>query len=519
MKIFQPQVMSEIGQRPNQEDAVFPLAGISTSNDRLFIVCDGMGGHEAGEVASDSVSKSFGDFMKNANPDTFSVEDLRLALTYAYDQLDNLDKDPNNARKMGTTLTFLYLGNNRAFIAHVGDSRVYQLRQDVNGVTTIVHKTEDHSLVNELVRAKIITPEEAKTHPRRNVITRALQPNTQERCKATVWETNNVKAGDYFFLCSDGVLESIDDDTLTSIIGTDASDEDKLNSIKELCAQNSKDNNSAYLIHIEEGYMVADTNGIIAKESNIAPNPSKNPPAKPATVATTQPVAATPRQVPSNQATAPVVTSHKANNQQAPHPHPNNPIHQTSPTGGGKVKERPFSSGILAGLAVAALILLGGGGYLAYTHFSSEDKENTPERQETETTDKSQPETETKTKTGTGTETSSPNEKTEKTEKTTTEKNKTVTKKPTVVPKPSTPTQQQTQQRQQQSQNQQQLLPEKKEKAEDKPATKPGKEKGIVSKLEEIGGAGTNDKTTGNGNDSEDKEDKKNKSTVREWLN
>lgn len=391
MKIFQPQVMSEIGRRPNQEDAVFPLVGTSTTNDRLFIVCDGMGGHEAGEVASDSVSKSFGDFMKNVNPDTFSVEDFRLALTHTYDQLDNLDKGPNNARKMGTTLTFLYLGNNRAFIAHVGDSRVYQLRQDENGVTTIVHKTEDHSLVNELVRAKIITPEEAKTHPRRNVITRALQPNTQERCKATVWETNNVKAGDYFFLCSDGVLESIDDDTLTSIISTDTSDSDKLDSIKGLCAQNSKDNNSAYLIHIEEGYIVTDTNGIIAKESNITPNPSKNPLAKPAITATTQPATATPRQAPSNQTAAPIGTPYKANTQQAPHP--NSPIHQNSPAGGGKVKKRPLSIGILVGLVVAALVLLGAGGYLAYSHFNSKDKENIQKRTATETSTKSKPTT------------------------------------------------------------------------------------------------------------------------------
>lgn len=376
MKIFQPRAMSEIGKRPNQEDAIFPATGKASTNDRLFVVCDGMGGHEAGEVASNSVSKSFGCFMENANPDTFATEDFRNALTYAYDQLDELDSEPNSARKMGTTLTFLYLGNSKTIIAHVGDSRVYQLRQDDNGVAMIVHKTEDHSLVNDLVRAKIITPEEAKTHPRRNVITRALQPNTQERCKATVWETNNVKAGDYFFLCSDGVLESIDDDTLTSIIGTDASDEDKLNTIKELCAQNSKDNNSAYLIHIEEGYAIADSDNIIAKETNAAPFPSKNQPIKAETAPTTPAVATTPAIDTATRQVASATTPPKScATQTTQHSNPIGARPQASPTGGGSAKKRPFSAGILAGLAVAAILLLGIGGYLAYSHFNSENNE------------------------------------------------------------------------------------------------------------------------------------------------
>ena len=252
MKIFQPQAMHQIGKRSNQEDAIFPKLGNATENDRLFIVCDGMGGHESGEVASNSVCQSISSYLQDVNPDTFSTEDFKKALESAYDNLDALDKDSDNPRKMGTTLTFLYLGNNSVIIAHIGDSRVYQLRRHKKGTVSIVHRTEDHSLVNDLIKAEIITEEEAKTHPRRNVITRAIQPNL-ERCKATIFETKDVRNDDYFFLCSDGVLESIDDRILIRILESNASNEDKIEEIKKRCSENSKDNNSAYLIQIKEG--------------------------------------------------------------------------------------------------------------------------------------------------------------------------------------------------------------------------------------------------------------------------
>ncbi len=260
MKIFQPQAMHQLGKRDNQEDAIFPKLGNATENDRLFIVCDGMGGHESGEVASNSICQSISYFLKDVNPDTFSGEDFKKALKYAFDELDKLDQNPDNPRKMGTTLTFLYLGNNSALIAHIGDSRVYQLRRHKKGTMSILHRTEDHSLVNDLYRAGVITEEETKTHPRRNVITRAIQPNLEERPKATVFETKNVREGDYFFLCSDGVLESIDDHILKRILESNSSDEDKIEEIKKRCDGNSKDNNSAYLVRIKEGLpIVAET--------------------------------------------------------------------------------------------------------------------------------------------------------------------------------------------------------------------------------------------------------------------
>lgn len=254
MKIFKPCAFNEIGRRDNQEDSLFPAVGKATTEDHLFVVCDGMGGHEKGEVASNSVCKSFSEFLKNTDPQIFTPSLFSNALGHAYDELDRLDVNyAKSAKKPGTTLTFVYLNDNGAFAAHIGDSRIYHLRKNADGSIKIIYKSQDHSLVNELVRAGVITEEEAVNHPRKNVITRAMQPFLENRYKATPYETSDVVDGDYFFMCSDGVLETIDDKLLCDILATDASDEEKMDKIKSMCGMNSHDNHTAYLIHVEKG--------------------------------------------------------------------------------------------------------------------------------------------------------------------------------------------------------------------------------------------------------------------------
>ena len=208
MKISQPYFFNEIGKRLNQEDSVYPVH--PSGNDNLFMVCDGMGGHEYGEVASSVVCESIASFFKTANKENFSIDMFKRALAFAYDELDKQGDASETKGVMGTTLTFLYLASSKAYIAHIGDSRVYHIRT-AEGQSYIINKTFDHSLVND-----------------------------------------DIVAGDYFFLCSDGVLESISDDLLIEILSEDAADSDKLDKIKELCRNGSRDNNSAYLIHIED---------------------------------------------------------------------------------------------------------------------------------------------------------------------------------------------------------------------------------------------------------------------------
>jgi protein phosphatase len=257
MKINRPYALNEIGKRQNQEDNIFPPKGRAGDDTSFFLVCDGMGGHENGEVASQTVCESFGAFLKAIKPDEFNESVFERALAFAYDELDQKDESFDYGNTMGTTLTFLYLNDREAFMAHIGDSRIYHLRIE-EGNAVILYKSFDHSLVNELLRAEVITPEEAENHPKKNVITRAIQPHLEKRPKAEIHRTNDVKAGDCFFLCSDGVLESLSEEDLLSIIGEKTDDEARLRAILQLCETNSNDNYSAYLVSVAEGIEAAE---------------------------------------------------------------------------------------------------------------------------------------------------------------------------------------------------------------------------------------------------------------------
>lgn len=244
--------LQELGQRTNQEDSLFPALGKSTSDDRLFVLCDGMGGHEKGEVASATVCATLSRVILSAwHPgEVLSDELFRQALSAAYDALDA--KDNGEERKMGTTLTFLCLHASGATVAHIGDSRIYQLRPaSKNSPARMVFRTQDHSLVNDLVKIGEITEEEAKHHPQKNVITRAMQPCQEHRAKADIAHITDILPGDYFYMCSDGMLEEASDENILNIITKpNATDEQKLEMLRNVTEEN-KDNHTAHLIHID----------------------------------------------------------------------------------------------------------------------------------------------------------------------------------------------------------------------------------------------------------------------------
>lgn len=245
--------LQELGQRQNQEDSLFPALGKSTPDDRLFVLCDGMGGHEKGEVASATVCETISSTILSAwNPnEALSDELFQQALSAAYDALDA--KDNGEERKMGTTLTFLCLYANGATVAHIGDSRVYQLRPaSKKSPARIVFRTQDHSLVNDLVKIGEITEEEAKHHPQKNVITRAMQPCQEHRVKADIAHLTDIQPGDYFYMCSDGMLEEASDENILNIITKpNFTDEEKLEMLRQVTEDN-KDNHTAHLINVSK---------------------------------------------------------------------------------------------------------------------------------------------------------------------------------------------------------------------------------------------------------------------------
>jgi len=250
MRTGKPYALNEQGRRTNNEDSIFPPKNRANGTNRFFIVCDGMGGHENGEVASRSVCESFAAFLKNVSPNDFDEAMFDRALDVAYDELDQKDDGGETTKKMGTTLAFLYFNDDQVWMAHIGDSRIYHLRKNGNGEVRILYKSFDHSLVNELLHAQVITEEEAAHHPKKNIVTRVIQPNMAIRSKAIVHTTQDIQAGDRFFLCSDGILESLTDDLLCAIVAGNDDDKTMIETIHQRCEENSNDNYSAWLVPV-----------------------------------------------------------------------------------------------------------------------------------------------------------------------------------------------------------------------------------------------------------------------------
>jgi protein phosphatase len=188
-------------QRRDNEDNAFVRAP-------LFVVADGMGGAQAGEVASQLAVEEF----HEALPDQGSAEErlidrIRAANRRIYD----LSRTEHEHAGMGTTLTAAYLDDDHLAVAHVGDSRAYIFRDG-----ELTRLTQDHSLVEELVRQGKLTQEQAAEHPQRSIITRAL--GIEGDVEVDTW-SYPMRAGDVVLLCSDGLTSMIGEEQIGQILG------------------------------------------------------------------------------------------------------------------------------------------------------------------------------------------------------------------------------------------------------------------------------------------------------------
>ncbi len=235
------------GQRPYQEDSRWPDTDTPPVDTRTFIVCDGVGGAAAGDVASATVCRSMAQFMKGV-PETRPLThiDIRRAVTRAYYDLEEAAGE--GARQMATTLTLVHIHPGGVTAIHAGDSRIYLFRPG----SGIIYRSNDHSLVNTMVHRGLITPENAEGHPQSNIITRSLSPaeDYDDRSPVTVREFSTPCRGDIILLCSDGVLECICDEELERIMLGKASLQDKCKRLKDICRV-SHDNATAMIVEIE----------------------------------------------------------------------------------------------------------------------------------------------------------------------------------------------------------------------------------------------------------------------------
>ena len=181
----------------------------------LYIVADGMGGHNAGEVASSMAVEEIVEYIKNKaeciTKDKKDIYELiRNSVLFANDKVYKNSILNSKCLGMGTTLSMALMADNQIYIGHVGDSRIYLVRD--NHISKL---TEDHSLVAELVKSGTIKPEEAANHPQKNVITRAL--GTEYTLEVDISHCD-VLEGDYYVLCTDGLSNMLEDNEIMNIV-------------------------------------------------------------------------------------------------------------------------------------------------------------------------------------------------------------------------------------------------------------------------------------------------------------
>ena len=200
-KIFKATHVGKV--RSNNEDSLIVI------DPETFVVADGMGGAQAGEIASQMLVDVVKIILTSVPP-PWDEKLLSRAILVANAKILETAQQNEQYKGMGTTATILSLNGYNAYFAHVGDSRLYLLRD--NELRQI---TEDHSYVETLVRNGDITPEEARIHPMRNVLTQAVGAVDDLYIDAANFSVNK---GDMFLLCTDGLTNMVDDQTITKIL-------------------------------------------------------------------------------------------------------------------------------------------------------------------------------------------------------------------------------------------------------------------------------------------------------------
>ena len=232
-KIFKATHVGKV--RKNNEDA------LAVIEQKTFVVADGMGGAAGGEVASNLLVETVKNFLPLV-PEPWSEDILKKSVLKANAEILNQSRQKPELQGMGTTATILYLYNGQATFAHIGDSRLYRLRN-----LRFEQITEDHSYVESLVRNGELTPEEARVHPMKNILTQAVGAVDDIEV-----ETGNfsVEAGDIYLLCTDGLTNMVEDFDIGKILLESENPADDL--IQAALDGGGHDNISVIVVKIEE---------------------------------------------------------------------------------------------------------------------------------------------------------------------------------------------------------------------------------------------------------------------------
>ena len=219
--------------RKNNEDALVFI------EPETFVVADGMGGAAAGEIASKTLVETVEDFLPSV-PKPWHEDILQKAILKANAEILRTARSNESYRGMGTTATILHIYDGRAYFAHVGDSRLYRLRNN-----QLEQITEDHSYVEELVRRGEITPEEARFHPLKNLLTQAVGVVEEIEVDTASF---SVADGDIYLLCTDGLTNMVSDKAIAEILSRSSSPVDEL--INAALDNGGHDNISAIVVAV-----------------------------------------------------------------------------------------------------------------------------------------------------------------------------------------------------------------------------------------------------------------------------
>lgn len=245
-------------KRPHNEDSYLEMPQIG-----IFAVADGVGGAEAGEVASQMAVEILGEAFTNRTGGSDAEMVMRIALERANAAINQMSNDLSQLSKMATTIAALHLDGNVATIGHAGDSRIYRSKPD----GSLTRETEDHSMVADEVRAGRMTEEQAEHHPGKNIINRALgaEPSVEVELKTIM-----IDDGSTFLLCSDGITRHVSDDEIAQILASGATTDAICSHLKDLCFERgAEDNLTAVVVRTMATDHALDVNEPVASELEI----------------------------------------------------------------------------------------------------------------------------------------------------------------------------------------------------------------------------------------------------------
>ena len=226
-------------KRPVNEDSFVELRDLG-----LFAVADGVGGAQAGDVASQMAMEILSEAFANRRHTSDAEDVMRIAIESANQAIHQMSLEIPQLSTMATTIAALHVHDNIATVAHVGDSRVYRILPDGG----IRRETADHSVVEEEVRAGRMTPEQALVHPSRNVISRALGAESTVDVEL---KTLMIEPGTMFLLCSDGITRHISDGELEELFDHEVEPDVLVQQMREICySRGAEDNLTAVVVRV-----------------------------------------------------------------------------------------------------------------------------------------------------------------------------------------------------------------------------------------------------------------------------